>query len=429
MNALGLLLISQAGKNVLPVSTNKQDTTKDGDMFQELLLQLGNERSEDSVNLSGNKVNVLSEIMNSSPLALQWMDGLEPFETNQTMLGQQSQLNELSEQLQDVDHELLELTLQQLEIAEDGQLLNLESVNMDLQDNIALQGQFMEIFSKMSTIIQGISTDQDMKKAAPKILDLLQQWTALNKNSGNEKNIMNLVTQEGTKDQGVLKDLLQSFQKRNQLVSNHQYNSDAKVTSTDVVKWLRHAMQKHSQGESTLNQSVNATVFSTTPITKLEQFVIHVNQTQEAKPVDKQLMDQVQKVMKSSKFLSMANGTNQLSLTLRPENLGDMMVKLTQVNGEMTVKIMVTSQATKEMLESNMNQLKNMFSPHQVSIEKQDVNTQQQGQNLQKDQEGQAFKEQNDNQDGHSPSDQGQQQDNDLDFESTFKDLILNEKV
>nr|WP_281349716.1 flagellar hook-length control protein FliK [Ornithinibacillus caprae] len=125
----------------------------------------------------------------------------------------------------------------------------------------------------------------------------------------------------------------------------------------------------------------------------------------------------------------MPNGTNQLSITLRPDNLGEMMVKLTQVNGEMTVKILVSSQAAKEMLESNINQLKTMFSPHQVQIERQDVNAQQQGQNMQKDQDGQAYKEQNENQSKQSSSDQNNQQGNESDFEATFQELMLNEKV
>src|SRR5690625_7091782 len=49
-----------------------------------------------------------------------------------------------------------------------------------------------------------------------------------------------------------------------------------------------------------------------------------------------------------------------------------MMVRLEEVNGEMTAKIIVTTEAAKKALQSNIHQLKNMFSPHQVVIERQD---------------------------------------------------------
>ncbi|HLR14534.1 MAG TPA: flagellar hook-length control protein FliK, partial [Bacillota bacterium] len=54
------------------------------------------------------------------------------------------------------------------------------------------------------------------------------------------------------------------------------------------------------------------------------------------------------------------------------EQLGEMTIQLVKIDGEMIAKITVSSQATKSALESNLHQLKNMFAPHQVLIEKQD---------------------------------------------------------
>src|SRR5690625_3922622 len=111
------------------------------------------------------------------------------------------------------------------------------------------------------------------------------------------------------------------------------------------------------------------------PMSRVEQYVIYLNtsQTYSSQNADQQLMEQFQRVIKESRFSATLNGPSQLSLTLRPDNLGEMMVRLTHVNGEMTVKIIVTSEATKEMLQSNIHQLKNMFSPQQVIIERQEL--------------------------------------------------------
>nr|WP_280922993.1 flagellar hook-length control protein FliK [Virgibacillus litoralis] len=121
----------------------------------------------------------------------------------------------------------------------------------------------------------------------------------------------------------------------------------------------------------------------------------------------------------------MQNGTSQLNITLRPENLGDMMVKLTQINGEMTVKIMVTSHAAKEMLESNMHQLRNMFSPQQVVVEKQEVSSQQ-AQTNQSEQDDQNNSGQEQDQSNHSEQDD---QEGEGDFETQFQNILMNEKV
>src|SRR5699024_3803514 len=62
----------------------------------------------------------------------------------------------------------------------------------------------------------------------------------------------------------------------------------------------------------------------------------------------------------------------QLSISIQPEQLGEMTIQLVKIDGEMIAKITVSSQATKNALDSNLHQLKNMFAPHQVLIEKQE---------------------------------------------------------
>jgi flagellar hook-length control protein FliK len=109
---------------------------------------------------------------------------------------------------------------------------------------------------------------------------------------------------------------------------------------------------------------------------------------------------------------------------LRPDNLGEMMVRFTQINGEMTVKILVTSQAAKEMLESNIHQLKNMFSPHQVAIEKQEAIIQ--SASAQKEQDSEQLKDQAEQQSESNQSNQQESQSNENSFERQFEELLMN---
>ncbi|MGP4106986.1 flagellar hook-length control protein FliK [Virgibacillus sp. L01] len=287
-----------------------------------------------------------------------------------------------------------------------------------------LQKQFEALFAKAEKLLSQVTDQKSASKAAPELLKVLEQWTALEKKQNtNQTMILQDLPKSGSKEQAVWKELLQSFQKRNQLASKLQYNSDAKVTSNDVSKWLQNAVGSQTNSDKVSGQQ-SMSLTSSVPLSKVEQYVIHMNQNQDTKPVDKQLMDQFQKVMKTSKFLTMQNGRSQLNITLRPENLGDMMVKLTQMNGEMTVKIMVSSHAAKEMLESNMHQLKNMFSPQQVVVEKQEVSSQQAQTNLSEEEQNTDEHEQG--QSDHSEQDEQQEEE---DFETQFQNILMNEKV
>ena len=142
--------------------------------------------------------------------------------------------------------------------------------------------------------------------------------------------------------------------------------------------------------------------------------------------MENQLLEQFQKVIKSSKFMTGPNGSNQLLLKLNPDQLGDISVKLTQLNGEMIVKITATTQAAKEALESNLQQLRHMFSPQQVVVEKQDLQS-----------FGQAHDEWNDSFDDQMSQsreqEDGEKQENeDTDQEQQglgFEQVLMNERV
>ncbi|WP_088050199.1 flagellar hook-length control protein FliK [Virgibacillus dakarensis] len=292
----------------------------------------------------------------------------------------------------------------------------------------AIQQQLATILKQAKTVIGQIQTDLDLPKAARSILKLLEQWTGLTKGLPNNQSALEIIvpetTENGKKELSVWRDLVTFFQKRDQFVSNQQYNINAKVTSHDVAKVLHKALNEQSV-EKGSTQQIQA--LSSMPMSKVEQYVIYLNQSQHSQSAPQQLIEQLQKVMKTSKFLTMNNGTSQLSITLKPDNLGEMMVKLTRINGEMTVKIMVTSQATKDMLESNMHQLKHMFSPQQVVVEKQDI-TSQQAQGFQGKQEERSMNEQSEEHSQHhtKDGDSGQQTD---ETELVFHDLLMNEKV
>lgn len=303
--------------------------------------------------------------------------------------------------------------------------LNSQMSSQKLSDP-ALQKQFAALYAKVEKLLTSLTDQKNISKTAPEFLNVLEQWSALAKQSNKQSSVLLESTALNSgKDQAIWKELVQSFQKRNQLAMKQQYNPDAKVTNKDVTNWLQHAIQNQAQLDKGMTQQ-GLTFTPSMPMSQVEQYVIHLNQAN-TQPVDHQLIEQFQKAMKTSRFLAMQNGTSQLNISLRPENLGDMMVKMTQINGEMTVKIVVSSAAAKEMLETNMHQLKNMFSPQQVVVEKQEANSQQ-SQTNQFEEDGQSMND-NNGQDQSGDADADQNDTAEDDFDLQLQEVLMNEKV
>jgi flagellar hook-length control protein FliK len=294
---------------------------------------------------------------------------------------------------------------------------------------LSVQNQsLIQIFQEVQTVLKQLNREpENMEKAAPKLLQLLQQWVKTANNSAEQKGMEKALTafrQAETKEHIIWKDLVESFKKRHPLASNQQYSTSAAVSSEDIARWLSKAIEQKQVQDRLAVQQVYTT--SALPLSRMEQYVVYVNQSQNVQAQGQQLTEQFQTIIKSSNFLTAPNKGQQLILSLRPANLGEMMVRFTQVNGEMTVKILVTTQAAKEMLETNMHQLRSMFSPQQVIVEKQDA-LMQQGQETEKSMKDDQLDEQKEKQSNDSSEEEKKQQEGD--FAAQFEALLMNEEV
>lgn len=311
-----------------------------------------------------------------------------------------------------------------------NQDLHMQDMNVSLHAHSSLSNaaihdkkdeQMIQLLTQIETVLNGLTEKEDVRRTSSNLLKLLEKWSELTKEGTGERGT-SFLNDVKTRAQGIWKDLVNFYQNRNQLGGNHPYSNVASITTKDIAKWLHKAV--FSQSSSEVPVETQQATLTSMPMSRIEQHVIYLNHNQPAYSVDKQLIDQFQQAMSTSRFLSMNNGLNQLSFTLRPDNLGEMMVRLTEIQGEMTVKIIVSSQTTRKMLESNMHQLKHMFSPQQVVIEERVLTVQ----DLKGNDEEQTF-----NGDPEEQSEQSnenrEQSDEESSFEAHFQELLLNEEV
>lgn len=291
-----------------------------------------------------------------------------------------------------------------------------------------VEKRLIEIISDVKQILsyENVATNNS-KEIAPKLLLLLKEWSKLTKvleENQTLKSMLNSLDDKSIKSKRIWIDLLQNYQRRMEVNNRLGNLVETNITTKEVANWLDKALERHIPNDKLTTTNVN--LHTATPMSRLEQYVIHVSQTQGKKSSNESFMNQFKQVIKSSTFSNSPNGMTQLSIKLQPVHLGEIMVRLNQSNGEMTVRMIVTSQSAKELLESNIHQLKNLFSPHQVVIEKQESIQQQ---------SAQTFKEEG-NQEGeekqHDEPDHSNQRNKDSDQEEnqkTFRDWLMNEKV
>jgi flagellar hook-length control protein FliK len=154
----------------------------------------------------------------------------------------------------------------------------------------------------------------------------------------------------------------------------------SKQTVTETAKAIQSIVESSNKsGNTLLNNAANQQQEESAPIdskqvssfqmSKQEQLVFHLKQADQVpQQAGKELVEKLEQAVKFSGILSDRNGLKELSIQLRPGNLGDLQVKLHRENGEITVQIIAASKQAKDMLDSNISSLKHMFSPHQVSI-------------------------------------------------------------
>ncbi|WP_342512602.1 flagellar hook-length control protein FliK [Sporosarcina sp. FSL K6-1522] len=84
------------------------------------------------------------------------------------------------------------------------------------------------------------------------------------------------------------------------------------------------------------------------------------------------LTREMQNIFKRANF-GQTGGTNRLLIKLYPEHLGQVRIELLQVNGVMTARILASTALGKEMLDSQLNQLRNAFIQQNLQVERIDV--------------------------------------------------------
>ncbi|WP_210363822.1 flagellar hook-length control protein FliK [Bacillus sp. REN3] len=156
-------------------------------------------------------------------------------------------------------------------------------------------------------------------------------------------------------------------------------------------------------------------------LARAEQLTIMLQN--EDKPFSaEQLMKQFESILSKARFMN-SGGMQKLFFKLYPEHLGSLRVELFQKDQTMMARIITTTSTAKEILESQINGLKQAFAAQNISVDRIEVSQQtlQQERFLNKDSQQQQQRQP----EGHSEEKQEEHED----FRFSFEEALLNTEI
>lgn len=279
-----------------------------------------------------------------------------------------------------------------LQFVVDGESVGIEELlttdNLAALLNIDME-QLQQLLAQLTDEQVDVTDIWNVLEAAPNLIaTLVTQLQNDEQAEGNEEllKFLKLAQLVGEKQDTVysqqytltmLKEALQ--QATNQLASFNQVEQPKQQTSFSAVQQIIQATQNeqkvtvsaqssNSNNESLLQQNAQPTGLQNTLGVKTVTVNLPSNPASQSEAIAKEIQNLLNKNQVANN-----NGTLKLVLKLFPENLGQIRIEVAQQNGVMTARLLASTAAGKELLDSNLNQLKATFVSQNIQMERIDI--------------------------------------------------------
>jgi flagellar hook-length control protein FliK len=288
-----------------------------------------------------------------------------------------------------------------------------------------LKPDLFQFAANASKAVETLSQQMDLAKNDLKSLSILKEnmesvITKLEQIINNERPNQNTVLenafnkvlsqQQKVLDQGISDNKLIAKPRMTQPLQNQMITSQTQV-------------QVQELGNQLVDQPISTNPVQMQQVSKIEQFVLQVNQ--ESKPVNyEQFVKDFTNILGKSQFFK-GDGTNKLLIKLYPEHLGSLRIEILQDKGALTARMIATTSAAKDILDSQLHQLKHAFTQQNIQVDKLDVvfgETE-----AQKFDQGDA--EQQSFQDEQEKNKQNKEDKSKVQFSEVLNDSLIEEKI
>lgn len=247
--------------------------------------------------------------------------------------------------------------------------LNQAAIGEELQNELLAQLQV--ILQALTSQMNNGESEEHFTQLTKDMHKFLQWWSRLPNQVQQSLKENGFMHEDMVEETEILRELVSLFEKRHAFAKQQMYQTNSTITQDDVQKWLQQALAKHANFDTERTNAVYVETNQNQPLqmSTKQQYILHITDSERIDAISRNLVSDVNKIVNRSQFLKQP-GLDELTLTLRPQSLGDVTIRLSQINGEMTVRFLVTTQVARELFESNLHQLKPMFAPNNVVIER-----------------------------------------------------------
>ncbi|RSL32853.1 hypothetical protein D7Z54_14010 [Salibacterium salarium] len=203
-------------------------------------------------------------------------------------------------------------------------------------------------------------------------------------------------------------------------------SSEADAKNNYLQQLLNRGLSSTDTTSSKAQPTSLGTQESTGVMAKAQQAVLYLGEGKTEQARSQEFVKQFQDLLGKSNLQSFKNGTQQLTLKLHPEHLGRLDVKLTQQNGQLTAQLLTTTKTARDMVESQIQQLRTTFQQQNIQVDRIEIQ-QQQTSNLQQEDGKQEQQEQTGEQQDNQQEQSGDE--NTETFAEMLDELTFNEQV
>ncbi len=274
-------------------------------------------------------------------------------------------------------------------------LLKQEQQVFALQSNLTMAGAQLE-------------TDLQVKQPSFSLMEQMHPVRITNRIDASQ-----LVREDATLENGEKQTIRQTIQQANSLSTS----SSSKVMDETTMK-VGHDSSTSTNLSKETSQQVVSSAIGTVAVAKGEIAVMELeNHTR-----SEALIRELQTIFKRSNF-GQTGGTNRLLIKLYPEHLGQVRIELLQTNGVMTARILASTALGKEMLDSQLHQLRQAFVQQNIQIDRIDIS--QTLQDTTRNDREQAFNQQF----GRQQQEAEQQHQQSSEEDKTFQEFMIELEV
>ncbi|MBN3555224.1 flagellar hook-length control protein FliK [Fictibacillus nanhaiensis] len=387
------LMISQpaaSGVQSSPVSGSAQKNSNIDSLFSQLLASSATENEGVTEGLGEMIASILGNIE-----GLEWSSELLDNETVQSLL------NDLPPEMKEVVEKLLESEIDFSDIA----------INPSPEMKLALLLQ----------LVVNEEVEPFSQKDQKQITEMISRWFP-----GVKLDQKDSLTKQTEQIFGEIKKLLSES-------SSNDKNTFLKVFETlsaekKVKSFADQAFQRYLPTAKSVETNVSASKDLQTvqsPLSPIEQWTLKVPVTG-GEGQKEQFVREVQQIISRGKLFVTESGFTKMQIRLTPEHLGNIEIQLIQKHGEITAKIIASSQGAKDALDSQLTQLKQAFTSQDIDFEKIDVFLNGDEQTFDfRDQHNQGYEDQQ-----HADENMSEDEKSDhLSFDEQLSQMVLNEKV